>query len=197
MTPLPYSAAAARIVFNVVLIGFLALEARVRVRSARNPRGRREDARTFALVWLGVAGGVGGAFALATGVPATAIGVLRWPLFVAGIVVMTAGIAVRQWAVHRLGRFFTVDVRVHADQTVVSTGPYRWVRHPSYLGLLMTLLGIGLALGSWAALIVILVLPTAVLVVRIGIEERALAAGLGPAYTEYARGRARLIPGVW
>lgn len=46
---------------------------------------------------------------------------------------MCAGIAIRQWSVALLGQLFTIDVRVHPDQTVVERGPYRWVRHPSYL----------------------------------------------------------------
>ena len=57
------------------------------------------------------------------------------------LVLMCAGIAIRQWSVALLGEFFTIDVRVHRDQTVVERGPYRWVRHPSYTGLIMTFVG--------------------------------------------------------
>jgi protein-S-isoprenylcysteine O-methyltransferase Ste14 len=113
------------------------------------------------------------------------------------VVLMVAGIAVRQWAVALLGKFFTTDVRVHSDQTVVETGPYRWLRHPSYTGLLMTLVGVGLALGNWASLAVVVVLPLAGLVVRIRVEERALLDGLGEPYRRFAQSRARLIPGLW
>ena len=73
----------------------------------------------------------------------------------------------------------------------------RWVRHPSYTGLTLTFLGIGLALGNWAALIVLAVLPTAGLVVRIRFEERALLDGLGEPYRRFAASRARLFPGLW
>jgi protein-S-isoprenylcysteine O-methyltransferase Ste14 len=69
-------------------------------------------------------------------------------VFAAGLVLMWAGIALRQWAVTVLGRFFTVDVRVQPDQTVVEAGPYRYVRHPSYSGMIITFLG--LALGNWS-----------------------------------------------
>jgi protein-S-isoprenylcysteine O-methyltransferase Ste14 len=62
-------------------------------------------------------------------------------------------------------------VRVHPDQTVVERGPYRWVRHPSYTGLIMTFVGIGLALGNWAALALLVVVPTAGLVVRIRLRN--------------------------
>jgi protein-S-isoprenylcysteine O-methyltransferase Ste14 len=62
---------------------------------------------------------------------------------------MAVGIAIRQWAVMVLGRYFTTNVRVHPGQTVVEEGPYRWVRHPSYTGMLITFVGIGLALWNW------------------------------------------------
>jgi protein-S-isoprenylcysteine O-methyltransferase Ste14 len=65
------------------------------------------------------------------------------------LTLIAIGIAIRQWAVVVLGRYFTTDVRVHGGQTVVETGPYRWVRHPSYTGMLITFVGIGLALGNW------------------------------------------------
>jgi protein-S-isoprenylcysteine O-methyltransferase Ste14 len=96
-----------------------------------------------------------------------------------------------------LGAFFTTDVRVRADQTVVERGPYRWVRHPSYTGMIMTFVGIGLALGNWASLAVLVVVPTAGLVLRIRSEERALLEGLGEPYRRFAASRARLFPGLW
>lgn len=121
----------------------------------------------------------------------------RWPIFVLGLILMCVGIALRQWAIVLLGQFFTVDVRVHPGQTVVERGPYRWVRHPSYTGLIITFVGIGLALGNWAALGVMVVVPTAGLVVRIQSEERALLEGLGEPYRRFAATRSRLIPGLW
>ena len=141
--------------------------------------------------------GVGGGFALAGGVHSAAIADGRWPLFVLGLVLMSAGIAIRQWAVVLLGRFFTIDVRVHPGQAVVERGPYRWVRHPSYTGMILTFIGIGLALGNWAALAVLAVVPTVGLLVRIRFEERALLDGLGEPYRRFAANRPRLFPGVW
>src|SRR4029453_12258605 len=121
----------------------------------------------------------------------------RWPLFVVGLVLMATGIYIRQWAIFTLGRFFTADVRVHPQQTVVERGPYRWVRHPSYSGLIIFLLGLGLALTNWMSLLVLVAVPTAGLVIRIRSEERALLAGLGEPYRRYAAVHQRLFPGVW
>jgi protein-S-isoprenylcysteine O-methyltransferase Ste14 len=149
------------------------------------------------VVLAGIYGGLGGGFLVAEKVHAVAIADGRWPLFVVGLVLVCAGIAIRQWAVALLGELFTIDVRVHPGQRVVDRGPYRWVRHPSYAGLILTFVGIGLALGNWAALIVLAVLPTAGLVVRIRFEERALLAGLGEPYRRFAASRPHLFPGLW
>jgi len=88
-------------------------------------------------------------------------------------------------------------VQVRDEQPVVDTGPYRVLRHPSYTGLLLVCLGIGLALGNWLALTVVVALPTAVILVRIRVEERALLAGIGEPYRRFMATRKRLIPWVW
>jgi protein-S-isoprenylcysteine O-methyltransferase Ste14 len=144
-----------------------------------------------------VVAGLAGGIVLAAHVHAAGIGHARWPLFVAGLVVMVAGIAIRQWAVAVLGRFFTVDVRVQPGQTVVERGPYRWVRHPSYTGMILTFVGLGVGLRNWAALAVLAVVPTIGLVIRIRFEERALLEGLGEPYRRFAATRAHLFPGLW
>jgi len=168
------------------------------VRTRRNREGATPTDRGSLLVVVAcIYVGVLGAFLLAGSAHGTKISETRGPLVVAGLVLMVVGIAVRQWSVAVLGRFFTVDVRVRPDQTVVERGPYRWVRHPSYTGLILTFLGLGLALGNWASLAVLAVIPTAGLVVRIHVEERALLDGLGDPYRRFAAGRPHLFPGVW
>jgi protein-S-isoprenylcysteine O-methyltransferase Ste14 len=186
-----------QIAFSLVLVIWVLLEWRVRLRSRFNRHGSRMDRGSLLVVIAFAAAGLGGGFALAGNVHAAAIADGRWPLFVVGLVLMTTGVAIRQWAVALLGRFFTVDVRVHPGQTVVDRGPYRWVRHPSYSGLIMTFVGIGLALGNWAALVALAVVPTAGLVVRIRFEERALLEGLGEPYRRFAATRPHLFPGLW
>jgi protein-S-isoprenylcysteine O-methyltransferase Ste14 len=197
MAPLPDTRLAAQIPFYAVIVIWVLLEVRVRVRSRLNRQGTRQDRGSLLVVIAAVYGGFFGGFDLAHRVQSAAIADGRWALFVVGMVLMCAGIAIRQWAVALLGDLFTVDVRVHAGQTVVERGPYRWVRHPSYTGLILTFVGIGLALGNWAALIVLAVLPTAGLVVRIRFEERALLDGLGEPYRRFAASRAHLFPGLW
>jgi protein-S-isoprenylcysteine O-methyltransferase len=93
-----------------------------------------------------------------------------------------------------LGRFFTYDVAVQAGQGIVEAGPYRYIRHPSYTGALVTLVGLGLALGNWAALLTILACMGIAYAYRISVEEAALIAALGEPYKQYMRRTRRLIP---
>jgi protein-S-isoprenylcysteine O-methyltransferase Ste14 len=78
----------------------------------------------------------------------------RTSLFFIGI--MLVGMAFRFYAMSVLGRFFTYDVAVHSGQTAIEAGPYRYIRHPSYTSALITLVGLGLALGNWAGLLALL-----------------------------------------
>jgi protein-S-isoprenylcysteine O-methyltransferase Ste14 len=197
MAPLPYSRLGAQIPFFAVMGIWVLLESRVRLRSRLNRHGARLERGSMLVLLASIYAGLFGGFELAGREQTAAIADGRWLLFVVGMVLMCAGIVIRQWAVALLGELFTVDVRVHEGQRVIERGPYRWVRHPSYTGLIMTFLGIGLALGNWAALIVLAVLPTAGLVVRIRFEERALLDGLGEPYRRFAASRSHLFPGLW
>jgi protein-S-isoprenylcysteine O-methyltransferase Ste14 len=119
-----------------------------------------------------------------------------WPI-ITGLVVIWLGLALRAWSVVVLGRSFRTTVEVDAGQAVVSRGPYRWVRHPSYTGLLLTAAGFGLAFSNWPGLILCLVLPEVATLRRIGVEEAELTRVLGDPYRAYQDHTKRLIPGVW
>lgn len=196
MAPLATMGHLAQILLRTTAIGFAVSEVSIRLRSATRRGGSRADRGSLFAVLAGLGGGAGVAVVCAADVSGATIGG-GWAPFVCGLVLMWLGIALRQWAVWTLGRFFTVVVRVTDDQTVVDRGPYRWVRHPSYTGLLLTLVGLGVALGSWLSVLALLVLPMLGLVVRIRVEERALLSALGEPYRAYAEHRRRLVPGVW
>jgi protein-S-isoprenylcysteine O-methyltransferase Ste14 len=116
---------------------------------------------------------------------------------VAGLVVIWVGLAVRVWAVTALGGSFSTFVQVVADQAVVTRGPYRWVRHPSYTGLLLVVLGFGLGAGNWSSLLVCAVVPLLGLLPRIAVEESEMIRVLGERYRSYQRTTRRLVPGLW
>jgi protein-S-isoprenylcysteine O-methyltransferase Ste14 len=195
MTP-PYGHSGANVVFWALFGVFALGEYVTRFRSRRNRRGEPAERWSLVVVAASALVGIVAAIELAKW-SGGSLGAAAWPLFAVGLVLMVVGIVVRQWSILTLGRFFTIDVRVAPGQTVVDRGPYRLVRHPSYTGLVLFFAGLGLALGNWASLLVLVLLPTAGLVVRIRSEERALLASLGDEYGRYAAGRRRLLPGVW
>ena len=116
-------------------------------------------------------------------------------VFDLGIAVAIFGIVLRGYAVVSLGRFFTTRVMTQPGQTVVERGPYRFIRHPSYTGALLTVLGIVLCQANWLSLACFpLALPG--FLYRINVEEKALSAALGDAYRDYMRRTKRLVPFV-
>ncbi|HAG61019.1 MAG TPA: hypothetical protein DEP82_05720 [Arthrobacter bacterium] len=102
-----------------------------------------------------------------------------------------------RWSFAALGRLFTTVVKASADQPIVDRGPYRWVRHPGYTGLVMAFLGFSLMLGNWVGVVTSVILILAAVIYRLRGEERALVGARGAAYLDYAKGRARLLPFIW
>lgn len=129
-------------------------------------------------------------------VPGAVIGGGAW-VFAAGAVVGWCGLLLRWWSFATLGRYFTLVVKASGDQPVVDRGPYRYLRHPSYAGLMLAVAGCSVMLGNWVGAVASVVLVAAALVFRIGREERMLVAALGEPYRAFASTRARLVPFVW
>ena len=138
--------------------------------------------------------GVGLAFALAFGSPATAIFAHRNAAFWAGVALLAGGSALRRHCFAMLGSSFTGAVTVRPGQVVVERGAYRLVRHPSYTAGVLMFAGIGLALTNWLSLLVITVAPVVAYAYRVRVEERALAETLGEPYLEYMRRTKRFVP---
>lgn len=118
-------------------------------------------------------------------------------VFVLGAVIGWLGLLLRWWSFASLGAYFTTVVKTSVDQVVVARGPYRVLRHPSYTGLLMAIVGGGLVLGNWVGAAASVLLILAGLVYRLLREERAMVDTLGGAYVDFAKDRARLVPFVW
>jgi protein-S-isoprenylcysteine O-methyltransferase Ste14 len=118
-------------------------------------------------------------------------------LFGLSLSVLWCGIGLRWWSFRTLGRYFTFNVMTSPDQPVINAGPYRMLRHPGYTGLLLALLGVGLAFGNWLSLAGLMVFAAIGLLNRIRVEEGALSTALGERYADFARTRKRLIPYVW
>ncbi|CAN5281299.1 phosphatidylethanolamine N-methyltransferase family protein [soil metagenome] len=114
---------------------------------------------------------------------------------VTGLVLFVGGIVWRLVAIRTLGRFYSHRVRTVDAHRVVDTGPYRYLRHPAYTGMLISHLGFILFFFHPIALGLLLLLFVPSVVIRILVEEKMLF-GI-PGYARFAEGRARLLPFVW
>jgi protein-S-isoprenylcysteine O-methyltransferase len=165
-------------------------------RAPSDPSDRKSaDRYSFPLLWILIGVGV---FA---GIVATNIfrfaAMLQPIVSLIGVALFLAGVLLRWYSIVHLGRFFTVDVAIAAGHKVIETGPYRFVRHPSYTGALLAFVGFGLCLRNWMAVLLLLIPITAAFLWRIKVEERALHDALGDGYGSYAARTKRLIPFVY
>jgi len=119
-----------------------------------------------------------------------------WTFF-PGLAFMACGIVLRQWSIAILGRFFSTTVCIQEGQCIVKEGPCRFIRHPSYSGSFLTLIGTGLCIRSFGALLVLVLIFAIVMGCRIRIEEQALLANFGKEYEEYRKTTKRLIPFIF
>jgi protein-S-isoprenylcysteine O-methyltransferase Ste14 len=174
-----------------------AFEVALVIRDIARHQGRwSADRGTRLIVALAVVGSVAISGVVRAQVPA--LDTPAQPGFaVAGACVLLLGLALRVWAVVTLGRSFRTYVEVDVDQTVVTRGPYRWIRHPSYTGLLLIALGAGLGVGNWLSLAICAVVPPLGLLPRIAVEEAELGRMLGEQYRSYQARTHRLVPGLW
>jgi len=122
-----------------------------------------------------------------------------FPLYVlwSGVAVAVLGLGIRWWAMIVLGRFYTRTLTTITEQTVVNRGPYRFVRHPGYLGSMLTWIGAALACGNALVLTFVTAMLLVAYLVRIRAEERMLAENLGSYYQAYQKSSWRLLPFVF
>ncbi len=117
--------------------------------------------------------------------------------FIVGLVLIWAGLLFRFWAVQTLGSLFSTKLVIQDQHELITTGPYQYVRNPSYSGALVTFAGIGLGIGNWLSLVVLLAMALILYVLRIKAEDKLLQDAFGPAYQEYKDRTWALIPYVW
>lgn len=183
---------------EVVFLGTIVVWAVIEVRQGLQ---RRREATTadrgtqYLLRICAIVASLVSAFAVSK-VPGAAISFPE-AVSVVALCIIWVGIGLRRWAFAALGRYFTFTVMTSADQPVISTGPYRFVRHPGYAGLELVFIGIGAAYGNWISLMAWTFIPLIGLLARIRVEESALSATVGDAYRRYASGRKRMIPFIW
>jgi protein-S-isoprenylcysteine O-methyltransferase Ste14 len=190
------------LLLSVLVVSILiwrVMEAIVDIKTHKRLRAgiQRQDKGSYVVLLCLIVLGILFGLLIASEVPATAIPSASVFFFWLGILLMCIGIALRLYAITVLGVFFTTRVAITPEQAVIESGPYRLIRHPSYTGFLITLLGFGLSFtNNWLSLLVIMGCALIGFSYRIQVEEYALKAQLGQRYQEYMQRTKRLIPFV-
>lgn len=197
--PLIFTPGAARVAFYAVALAWLVFEAVMRTvqrlrAGHRTPLSLQDP--SSAVIGSALAGSVILSQVLGRHGALLWPGGRLWPV-IAGIVLIVLGAGIRAWAIASLGRFFQYQIEIQSGHHVVTSGPYRLVRHPSYTGITLAIIGFALGCGDVYGLLATVVLAAVGLTARIRAEERQLAEALGREYQDFAGHRKRLIPGVW
>lgn len=159
-------------------------------RRRRLAPGERRHAWTSLAMFLGIAGVYAGTMA-----EGAAAGRLpAWPLMAAGAAVYAAGLWLRLAAIRTLGAYFSPYIEMRDRQPLIQAGPFRYMRHPNYAGLLLEAIGLPLAFQATAVLLFVAAVFLPVLVIRIRLEEKALILKFGDAYLAYRRSVWALAP---
>jgi protein-S-isoprenylcysteine O-methyltransferase Ste14 len=166
------------------------------VTRTRRGGGEVQDRGSLVVLWVVIFGSMwGGSWAGAVYQPA-AFHAGHWLRLVC-LGLLMLGLAIRWTAIYTLGRAFSANVAIHATQRLNQSGLFRLMRHPSYTGMLLIFLAMGLDTRNWLGLGIIVLLPMAALLYRIHVEEAALTGAFGQEYVTYSRRTKRLIPGIY
>lgn len=156
----------------------------------RNRGGRRQDRGSYWGVLITIYTAIALIFAIRGLRLGRLLSLFQW----IGLALVWIGMLVREWAILSLGRAFSVVVRVNPDQSLITSGPYRWIRHPSYTGSLITIGGFGLAAGSWLGAILAVAIALIGFSYRVYVEEKVMLAAFGDTYQDYMRRTGRFFP---
>jgi protein-S-isoprenylcysteine O-methyltransferase len=183
--------------FTISYAAWLLVEIWVFSRDRRKAEGEVVDRGSLLTIGLAVVGSMIVSFWAAAVLQQATISTAQSLVFSAGIGLMWSGLGLRLWAISTLGRFFRTTVVVQDQHRLISSGPYRLLRHPAYSGSILTMIGLGLALDNWVSLAAMLLGAALAYLWRIRAEEAALGARFGDAYVDYRRGTWAVFPGVW
>ena len=185
------SSAYANIYGLVVLLTLLSDEMIPRLMGSRGfSFGSSRDRGSFLVIYIAsLIGFVAGLFLRYYNV-----GVVPFWVQVLALVMLLAGAVLREWAIVLLGRFFSRTVKIEKDHQLITSGPFRWIRHPAYTGMLIMDTSIVLGLGTWVGAIVMFIILLLAALYRIRVEERALLETFGDEYRSYMERTALLFP---
>lgn len=134
---------------------------------------------------------------ISAGIFLIAFGTLPQILFYFGVAMMIFGFLLRQWSISKLGVFFSPTIRIIKKHKIITSGPYKYIRHPSYTGMLIFLLGMAIASRSFDSIFFGMAFPICGYLYRIRMEERSLTLHLGKSYVGYTKKTKMLIPFIF
>ena len=114
-----------------------------------------------------------------------------------GLIFILLGLLVRWIAIFQLRKYFTVNVSIREDHQLIQKGLYRYLRHPSYSGSLLSFFGLALAFNNWITFLIIFFPILFAFLYRISVEEAELRKSFGDNYLAYAQRTKKIIPGVY
>jgi protein-S-isoprenylcysteine O-methyltransferase Ste14 len=183
--------------WRVLIWGWLASEMVIGVATrTKRSSGTVRDRGTLAILWIVIFASVTACEWIGDRSTPNMLGGAHWlkPLSDG---LMIVGLALRWTAILTLGKAFSSNVAIQESQTIQRSGLYSIVRHPSYLGMLIIFLAIGVHSRNWLAFAVVILPTTAALLYRIHVEEIALREAFGAEYADYSKSTKRLIPGIY
>jgi protein-S-isoprenylcysteine O-methyltransferase Ste14 len=119
---------------------------------------------------------------------------VSWILFAAGWAVALLSFTLRRRAIAALGRFWSLHVEIRETHQLVREGPFRWVRHPAYLSMILEILSIALIMRSWWTMLIVYAAFIPTLAARIRIEEKALIEKFGESYVNFKKTTPAIFP---
>ena len=153
------------------------------------------DKKTLKTIWITIL------FSLAIGIFVSTFSFGRISILpyqqIIGLILITLGLLIRWTSILKLKDSFTVDVSIRKDQTIIKDGIYKFIRHPSYSGSLLSFLGLSLVLTNVFTILIIVVPITIAFLHRIKIEENVLTDVIGTEYVEYSKQTKKLIPFIY
>lgn len=185
------------LLWKILIYGWVASEIYIGFATrTRSSGGTVKDRGSLVILWVTITLAITAGEMIHYSMPENMFAGARW-LIVAAMFLLIAGLVIRLTAILSLGKAFSSNVAIRNTQTIYRDGLYRYMRHPSYTGLLLAFLAIGFKEQNWIACIAVIVPITAALVYRIHVEEAALNEAFGAEYAEYSRQTKRLIPGIY
>jgi protein-S-isoprenylcysteine O-methyltransferase Ste14 len=166
------------------------------VKQSRVKSNRDIDKSSFRILWFVIVVSVTTGVLLGLRKSGFIGGFGPW-ISIAGIVFIIIGMVIRWIAVFTLKKYFTVDIAVQKGQQICTDGIYKYIRHPSYLGSILSFIGLGLSFSNWISVMVIIFPIGIAFYYRINVEEKALSDAFKSEYDSYRARSKMLIPFIF